>query len=218
MSTYQPTKIGIMRTLMVVASGVVLLAGYGLAAAAERASESQILNALTPRAGATRNLSGTPTPQNAKQQSFINGLRTSGKTRSLTLDERQEVAAIAKDRPSIDLEIYFDYNSAEIASRAIPDLMNLGRALTNQRLQGGVFLLSGHTDAKGGQEYNLRLSERRAQAVRDFLAQNFSITNDSLVATGYGKEQLKNQANPFAAENRRVQVTNLQSKQEAGNK
>jgi outer membrane protein OmpA-like peptidoglycan-associated protein len=207
-----------MRALIVVASGVVLLAGYGFATAAERPSESQILNALTPRAGATRNLSGTPTPQNAQQQSFISGLRTSSKTRSLTLDERQEVAAIAKDRPSIDLEIYFDYNSAEIASKAVPDLMNLGRALTNQRLQGGVFLLSGHTDAKGGQEYNLRLSERRAQAVRNFLAQNFSIANDSLVATGYGKEQLKNQADPFAAENRRVQVTNLQSKQEAGNK
>jgi outer membrane protein OmpA-like peptidoglycan-associated protein len=218
MSTYQPTKNGIMRALMVVASGVVLLAGPGLAEAAERASESQILNALTPRAGATRNLSATPTPQNVRQQSFINSLRSPGKTRSLTSDERQEVATIAKDRPSIDLEIYFDYNSADIASRAVPDLMNLGRALTDPRLQGGVFLLSGHTDAKGGQEYNLRLSERRAQAVRDFLAQKFSIPNDNLVATGYGKEQLKNQANPFAAENRRVQVTNLQSKQEAGNK
>jgi outer membrane protein OmpA-like peptidoglycan-associated protein len=215
MSTYQHTGNGIMRALMVVAGGFMLIVDCGFAGAAERASESQILNALTPRSGATRNLSGAQTPQNIKQQSFINSLR-SPKTRSLTLDERNEVAAIAKERPNIDLEIYFDYNSAAIASKAVPDLMNLGRALTNPSLQGGVFLLSGHTDAKGGQEYNQQLSERRAQAVREFLAQNFSIANDSLVATGYGKERLKNQANPFAAENRRVQVTNLQTKQEAG--
>jgi outer membrane protein OmpA-like peptidoglycan-associated protein len=204
-----------MSALMVVASGLMLLADCGFAAAAERASESQILNALTPRAPVTRNLSAAQTQQNTQQQSFINGLRTH-KTRQLTLDERNEVATIAKDRPSIDLEIYFDYNSAEIASRSVPDLMNLGRALTNPSLQGAVFLLSGHTDAKGGQEYNQQLSERRAQSVRAFLAQNFSIPDDSLVATGYGKERLKNPANPFAAENRRVQVTNLQTKQEAG--
>jgi outer membrane protein OmpA-like peptidoglycan-associated protein len=188
-------------------------AGYGFAAAAEGTSESQILRALTPTSK-TRNLSATP--QDAKQQSFISSLRSPNKTRSLTLDERQEVAVIAKERPSIDLEIYFDYNSADIASKAIPDLMNLGRALTDPELQGSVFLLSGHTDAKGGQEYNLKLSERRAQAVKEFLVQNFRIANDSLVATGYGKEQLKNQVNPFAAENRRVQVVNLQAKQEAG--
>jgi outer membrane protein OmpA-like peptidoglycan-associated protein len=203
-----------MRALMVVASGLVLFAGYEFAVAAEAASESKILNALTPKAGVTRNLSGAPTPQNAKQQGFINGLRST-KTRSLTLDERTEVAVIAKERPSIDLEIYFDYNSAEIASKAVSDLMSLGRALTNPSLQGGVFLLSGYTDAKGGQDYNLQLSERRAQSVKAFLVQNFSIASDNLVATGYGKEQLKNPANPFAAENRRVQVTNLESKQEA---
>ena len=217
MSTSQQTKNEIVRALIVVASGLALLVDYcGFAAAAEWASESQILNALTPRSGiATRNLSGAPTQQDTKRQNFINGLRSS-RTRSLTIDERQEVAAIAKERPSIDLDVYFDYNSAEIAAKSVPDLMNLGRALTNASLQGGVFLLSGHTDAKGGPEYNLQLSERRAQSVKAFLVQNFSIAGENLVATGYGKDQLKNPANPLAAENRRVQITNLETKQEAG--
>ena len=150
-----------------------------------------------------------------QRQNFINSVR--GQSRSLTLDERSEVATIARERPSIDLEIYFDYNSAEIANKAVPDLMKLGRALTNPTLQGGTFLLSGHTDAKGGADYNQGLSERRAQSVKTFLMQNFRIPGENLVSAGYGKEQLKNQANPFAAENRRVQVTNLQTKQEAGN-
>lgn len=196
------------------ACAAALLAACGTGFAAEPISEGQILRALTPKS-LTRNLSGTKTPQEIQRQSFINSVR--GKSRSLSLDERTEVATIAKERPSIDLEIYFDYNSAEIANKAVPDLMNLGRALTNPALQGGVFLLSGHTDAKGGRDYNQALSERRAQSVKTFLMQNFRIPGENLVAAGYGKEHLKNQANPLAPENRRVQVTNLQTKQEAGN-
>ncbi len=191
-----------------------LFAAGGFAVAAEAVSESKILRALTPK-NLTRNLSGTRTPQEIQRQNFINSVR--GQSRSLTIDERSEVATIAKERPSIDLEIYFDYNSAEIANKAVPDLMKLGRALTNPALQGGTFLLSGHTDAKGGPDYNQGLSERRAQSVKTFLMQNFRIPGENLVSAGYGKEQLKNQANPFAPENRRVQVTNLQTKQEAGN-
>lgn len=191
-----------------------LFAACGAVVAAEPVSESKILRALTPKS-LTRNLSGTKSPQEVQRESFINSVR--GKTRSLSVEERTEVAAIARERPSIDLEIYFDYNSAEIANKAVPDLMKLGRALTNPALQGGTFLLSGHTDAKGGADYNQGLSERRAQSVKTFLMQNFRIPGENLVSAGYGKEQLKNQANPFAPENRRVQVTNLQTKQEAGN-
>jgi outer membrane protein OmpA-like peptidoglycan-associated protein len=198
----------------IAACAVALSAAGGIAAAAEPVSEGKILRALTPK-NLTRNLSGTRTQQEIQRQNFINSVR--GQTRSLTLDERSEVATIARERPSIDLEIYFDYNSAEIANKAVPDLMKLGRALTNPALQGGTFLLSGHTDAKGSADYNQGLSERRAQSVKTFLMQNFRIPGENLVSAGYGKEQLKNQANPFAAENRRVQVTNLQTKQEAGN-
>lgn len=210
--TYLRTEDRFLRGLAIAVG--IAFAACGLAQAAEPVGEAQILRALTPKS-VTRNLSGTPVQQNTEHQTFINGLRT--KTRSLTINERAEVATIARDRPSIDLEIYFDYNSSQIASRAVPDLMNLGRALTNPALQGGVFLLSGHTDAKGGQEYNQQLSERRAQSVKSFLMQNFRIPGENLVSAGYGKEQLKNRANPFAAENRRVQVTNLQTRQEAGN-
>ncbi len=211
--TYLRSEGQFLRKLMI-ACGIALFAACGLAQAAEPISESQILRALAPKS-VTRNLSGTPSQQDRQRQTFINSLRT--KTRSLSVDERTEVANIAKERPSIDLEIYFDYNSAKIASRAVPDLMTLGRALTNPALQGGVFLVSGHTDAKGSQDYNQELSERRAQSVKTFLIQNFQIPAENLVATGYGKLQLKNPASPFAAENRRVQVTNLETKQEAGN-
>ncbi|TPQ39108.1 hypothetical protein C2U70_07730 [Bradyrhizobium guangdongense] len=214
MSRYQHPGNGFIRALTYIAGGLLLFAGCGFAGAAERPSESQILNALRAPPIA-RSLSGSAPPQDVKRQNFIKSLRAS-KSRSLTDDQRSELASIAKERPSIDLEIYFDYNSAEISSRAAPDLVNLGRALSNAELKGGVYLIGGHTDAKGGDDYNQRLSERRAQAVKDFLVRRFQIADDTLVTAGYGEEQLKNTADPYAAENRRVQITNLETKQEAG--
>ena len=195
-----------------VASGLVMSACIGGALAQGAPSERDILNALKPAAPKTRSLTADPVRQNPEEQRFIDSVR---KTRSLSTDERHKMADIAKDKPKIDLEIYFNYNSADIAQRAVPDLEKLGRALTDPDLRGSVFLVSGHTDAKGGEEYNQKLSERRAQAVKKFLMERFNIGDDSLVAAGYGKEQLKNVSDPFGAENRRVQIVNLEAKQKA---
>ena len=216
MSTNHGFKPRLFRGLAIAAAGFSLVAGCGLAGAEERPSESQIVKALQAPSVA-RSLTGAPSPNDVKRQNLINGLRSASKTRSLSGEERDQLAAVVKERPSIDLEIYFDYNSAQITSRATPDLVSLGRALTDADLKGGVYLVAGHTDAKGSAEYNQQLSERRAQAVRDFLVRRFQIRDDTLVVAGYGKEQLKDTANPFAAQNRRVQITNLESKQETGN-
>ena len=112
------------------------------------------------------------------------------------------------DLPSADLEVYFDFNSAAVAPSALPMLRTLGEALADGRLAGGTFIVGGHTDAKGEADYNQRLSQRRAQAVRDFLVTNFPIDPAKLMAIGYGEEQLKAADEPLAAVNRRVQVIN----------
>lgn len=75
-----------------------------------------------------------------------------------------------------------------------------------------MFLVGGHTDAKGDNDYNQKLSERRAASVKRFLKQKFDISDDTLVAVGYGEEQLKNASDPEASENRRVQIVNLERK------
>src|ERR1700743_1882141 len=195
MSKHQQIMKSIFTLFAAAACGLVLVA-TGPAKAGGPLTEEQILNALTPApppVSHTRTLTLTPErEQNSDQQNFIKGLRSNAmRPRSLTMDERDKVADIADQRPAVDLEIYFDYNSAEISSKAVPDLMNLGRALTNPSLQGGVFLVGGHTDAKGGSEYNQQLSERRAQSVRQFLIENFRIGPDDLVAAGYGQDTLK---------------------------
>ncbi|MGB8526150.1 MAG: OmpA family protein [Rhodoplanes sp.] len=193
---------------LVLASGIVLSATAP--SFAQRPTEEQILNALRPApAGKTRGL--TVDRQNVEEQRFVDSIRKV-KNRQLTLNERQKAVEIAANRPTIDLEIYFDYDSAAITPRAEDELMTLGRALTNPDLRGSVFLIAGHTDAQGADDYNQRLSERRAAAVKRFLMDKFDLSSESLVAAGYGESRLKDKADPTASENRRVQIANFDQK------
>ncbi len=116
---------------------------------------------------------------------------------------------VAKSPPSVDLEVHFDYKSAAITPQALDLLTTLGRALVDKRLAGQTFLIAGHTDARGGDAFNMKLSLARAEAVRAFLIRHFSIAPEQLRTEGRGFRQLKNARNPYAGENRRVQVTNI---------
>ena len=82
-------------------------------------------------------------------------------------------SAERKELPSVDLEVFFDYKAAQITPQAAGVLTTLGRALVDARLAGNAFLIAGHTDAKGSDDYNLALSEQRAEAVRQFLIRQF---------------------------------------------
>ncbi len=196
------------RKLSLALAGAAIMAGAALAAGtavAEEPSSDQIVKALTTSKRVTRHLTET---ESAQDRSFIDGLRQRT-TRSLTLDDRNKIAAIAEKKPSIDLEINFDFNSANIGQAAMPEVAALGQALANDQLKGGTFILAGHTDAKGGEVYNQDLSIRRAEAVKQFLADKYKIDASNLIAVGYGKTQLKNASDPYGPENRRVQIINV---------
>ncbi len=179
-----------------------------LPATAQQPSSADIIKSLTPpKKPVTRGLRA-PDPKAAQEQTVINGVR--GKTtRSITVEQRTKLAEIIPTKPAIDLEINFDYNSANVGPKAIDDLMKLGVALRDPQLSNAIIVLAGHTDAKGGDDYNKDLSDRRAEAVKQFLVSKFGLSSNNLVAIGYGKEQLKNTADPLAPENRRVQVVNM---------
>lgn len=128
------------------------------------------------------------------------------------MTEREEIATAAKDKPNIDLEITFDYNSANISAKSMPSVQALGRALTNPDIKGSTFVVAGHTDAAGGEGYNQDLSERRADAIKRYLVDKYSIPAADLVTVGYGKSKLKDPSQPMAEVNRRVQVVNMENK------
>jgi outer membrane protein OmpA-like peptidoglycan-associated protein len=189
----------------------------GGAARADDVTEDQIVRALAPaKKPITRGLSAGPQTQTdpaaaAAEGNFVQTIRNRP-TRSLSAAEREEIATIVKDKPKIDLEINFDYNSANISAKSLPSVQALGRALSNPDLKGSTFIVAGHTDAAGGDAYNQDLSERRADSIKRYLVDKFHIAGTDLVTVGYGKTKLKDPANPLADINRRVQVANMDNK------
>jgi len=197
----------------VLATGLALIAVPHGAAAGDLSAQ-QIIDGL--KVSKTRSLSGPSQPAMTESDlAFIKSVR--GKTRSLSMGDRDHLAAIAAKRPKIDLDIDFDFNSADVTPKTEPQLNNLGKALTSSELAGSVVMLGGHTDGKGSDAYNQGLSERRAVAVKRFLTEKYHIPAANLVSTGYGKQGYKNPADPFAPENRRVEIVNMAAKEQAAN-
>jgi len=205
--------------LSIVTIGTALFVMGGTARAEDGVTEDQILQALAPvrKAPLTRGLSlGPQTPQadpaaTAAEAKFVQTIR--GRTsRSLSATEREQIATIATAKPNIDLEITFDYNSAEISRKSLPLVQSLGRALTSADLKGSTFIVAGHTDAAGSEAYNQDLSERRADSIKRYLMDKYAIAAADLVTVGYGKSKLKDPGHPLAEVNRRVQVVNMEDK------
>jgi outer membrane protein OmpA-like peptidoglycan-associated protein len=190
--------------------------------------EEQIEKALQPKAverPLTRSIGGARSvtdPKKAEEQRFIERVRT----RAITIEprdpaaaeERAKITEIVKDKPKIDLEINFDYDSAVIGPKALAAVTALGKTLSKPEFKGTVFFINGHTDGRGSAEYNQGLSQRRAEAVKRHLVEHFKLPADTLIATGFGKEQLKFADKPFADGNRRVQIANSEVKAETAAK
>jgi len=116
--------------------------------------------------------------------------------------------ALAK-MPNLTVEIQFDFDSDWIRPASWETIGRIADALHHPLLLSNKFAVVGHTDAKGKRDYNLKLSQSRANAVRDMLISTFRIPPGRLVALGLGEEQLQDQKNPNAGVNRRVQLLNI---------
>jgi OmpA-OmpF porin, OOP family len=154
----------------------------------------------------------TPAAADTPDTSSTEGATSQPTTRSLSRGIRIEnrvAAAATAAPPSLDLEVNFEFNSARLTPDARIVLDNLGQALNDPALRDSRIRIAGHTDAKGGDAYNLNLSRARAQSVADYLANQHRIDNKRLMVEGLGRTQLLDPANPESAVNRRVQVVNL---------
>jgi outer membrane protein OmpA-like peptidoglycan-associated protein len=214
MSKLSKTNLDAIRTLIAVGAALSMTAG--MAFAGDDVSADQIVKALAPppQQPLTRGLSIDPPADpaaTAAEGKFVQTIRNRT-TRSLSVSEREEIATLARDKPNIDLEITFDYNSADISTKSLPAVQALGKALTNPDLKGSTFVVAGHTDAAGGESYNQELSERRADSIKRYLVEKFGIAGTDLVTVGYGKSKLKDTNIPTAEANRRVQVVNMAAK------
>ncbi|MBP2295592.1 OmpA family protein [Azospirillum rugosum] len=105
--------------------------------------------------------------------------------------------------------INFDFNSARIRPESRAVLDRVAAVMAEPAAAAARFRIVGHTDAVGTDKANLTLSQRRAAAVVDYLAEIRGIHRDRLESGGMGSREPLIPANPKAAENRRVEIVNL---------
>jgi outer membrane protein OmpA-like peptidoglycan-associated protein len=109
---------------------------------------------------------------------------------------------------SFDRTVNFAFDSAELTLDARRELYEVAKCLMDPRLTNVSIVINGHTDGVGTIEYNLGLSERRADAVRQYLITQHGIDPSRLTAEGYGKSQLLLPGDPTNGLNRRVSFLN----------
>lgn len=124
-------------------------------------------------------------------------------------DRQDIVGTNYPDSGRVDLEILFEYDSANIDPGSVKQLIVLGEALNDAELAGSRIVIAGHTDAAGSNGYNADLSLRRARAVYDFLVNYAGVEASRLVPEGYGESLLKFPDAPQSGQNRRVEIINL---------
>ncbi len=106
---------------------------------------------------------------------------------------------------SLDRGVNFAFNSAKLTVAARKGLDLLAETLKHADFGNIDLTISGHTDGRGNVEYNQQLSQRRADAVRQYLIAQQTMNPERLTAKGYGKSQLLYPAEPGNELNRRVE-------------
>jgi outer membrane protein OmpA-like peptidoglycan-associated protein len=104
--------------------------------------------------------------------------------------------------------INFRFNSADLTEKSTAFVSGLGQIFSAQHSDWQGLVVEGHSDSKGNNEYNKKLSQRRAESVRNVLIQN-GIPDADIKAIGYGEERLlinPEQTEVDFARNRRVEI------------
>src|SRR5690606_18405458 len=87
----------------------------------------------------------------------------------------------------VELDVKFDFDRAEVKSGSYDDIRNLADFMKEYGQTSTV--VEGHTDSVGTDAYNQRLSERRANAVRDVLVNQHGLDSSRIEAVGYGESR-----------------------------
>jgi outer membrane protein OmpA-like peptidoglycan-associated protein len=132
--------------------------------------------------------------------------------RAYTLDEVRQSQPLRERMRRVDLDtVNFEFGSWTVPEEQVGAMTGIAQAIqrTLSNNANEIFLVEGHTDAVGGDDDNLTLSDRRAETVATVLTQRFGIPAENLTTQGYGEQYLKvNSQNPERA-NRRVTIRRI---------
>jgi OOP family OmpA-OmpF porin len=128
-----------------------------------------------------------------------------GTPRDLKVD-KDGCPVLEKKTATIDLDIQFDSNKADIKPQYHGKLMEVADFMAAYPETKAV--IEGHTDSLGSAAYNQKLSQQRAESIRDYLIRNFKISPNRLTAKGFGEERpvASNDTEEGRRKNRRIQA------------
>jgi OOP family OmpA-OmpF porin len=134
--------------------------------------------------------------------------RVKSKTEPVAL-KRPRVAPELLKLPQLLVEVQFDPDSAIVRPQSYQTLGLIADTLVRAAMLPYGFLIVGRTEAGGKREYNLTLSQRRADSIRDVLVTTFKISPKRIQAIGLGEEQLQDANQPASLVNRQVQIVTI---------
>jgi outer membrane protein OmpA-like peptidoglycan-associated protein len=199
--------------------------GFHLAAAGQAAPAAQ----PTMAAPATKGFHLVQAQQPTTAAPATKGFHLAGQTQPTTAAPDTKGFHIAKTTPTrsparrnyaagttaptpggarANLELAFEYNSAQMTPAAEAKAKSFAQALMNDALKDKRFLIEGHTDAKGSRDANIDLSRRRAQSVADYLVGQ-GVDRSRVEVKGVGPDQPLPGHSPNSEANRRVEAVLL---------
>jgi outer membrane protein OmpA-like peptidoglycan-associated protein len=154
-------------------------------------TQQGLIDALTPPAAAPEAEDAASAP---RTRSFRPAVRVAG------------TAATASQQARASILVTFVTNSADLTPGAKSALDVLAGAMKSDKLASVKFTIEGHADPRGGEELNMKLSQARAESVREYLMSKHGLAAERVNAVGKGSSALMNPSDPAAPENRRVTI------------
>lgn len=187
--------------------------GIGLLVAALLGLAAIPASAQTPAAGSAdewvNKLAGLETAPDldlaALRQQAADRIKARAKTDAAPL-KRAPIAPDLLKLPQVAADIQFDEDAAVVRPESYRMLGRIADTLYQPSLLGSKFLIVGHSISTGKRDYNLTLSQRRADVIRDIMISTFKVSPKRLQSLGLGEEQMLDSLHPAAPVNGQVQL------------
>lgn len=162
----------------------------------------------------------------SKENAIYKDGMTQVKNNSVTIEkETSSIAVVKRDAliksdyisqalsigKKVDLTINFQFDSAKIKNEARSQIFEIAQALKSDTLKDAKIEIQGHTDSKGGDDYNLDLSYKRALSVMKELVNEYQFASKQFSVKGYGESKpiTSNATDEGRAFNRRVTLVKV---------